>query len=33
MGIGYTTLYPELESVTKDIIMKKSILEYVRDGE
>ncbi|MCY7945022.1 FRG domain-containing protein [Bacillus atrophaeus] len=33
MGIGFTTLYPELQSVTKDIIMKKNILEYVRDGE
>lgn len=33
MGIGFTTLYPELQSVSKDIIMKKSILEYVREGE
>jgi hypothetical protein len=33
MGIGFTTLYPELPSVSKDIIMKKSILEYIREGE
>lgn len=33
MGIGFTTLYPELSSVSKDIIMKKSILAYVKEGE
>ncbi|MGX4588385.1 FRG domain-containing protein [Paenibacillus chitinolyticus] len=33
MGIGFTTLYPELQSVSKDIIMKKNILEYLRAGE
>lgn len=31
MGIGYTTLYPELHSVSKDIMMKKNILEYLRE--
>lgn len=31
--IGYTTLYPELHSVSKDIMMKKNILEYLREGE
>lgn len=33
LGIGYTTLYPELESVSKDIIMKQSIDEYYRLGD
>ncbi|MDQ0209091.1 FRG domain-containing protein [Alkalicoccobacillus murimartini] len=33
MGIGFTTLYPELQSVSKDIIMKQSILEYLRAGD
>lgn len=26
MGIGFTTLYPELQSVSKDIIMKKVLM-------
>ncbi|MCY8152512.1 FRG domain-containing protein [Bacillus paralicheniformis] len=33
MGIGFTTLYPELQSVSRDIIMKKNILEYLMDGD
>lgn len=33
MGIGFTTLYPELQSVSKDIIMKKSILDYIKEDE
>jgi len=33
MGIGFTTLYPELQSVSKDIIMKKSINDFLREGE
>lgn len=33
MGIGYTTLYPELQSVSKDIMLKKSIFEHVKVGE
>lgn len=32
MGIGYTTLYPELQSVSKDIIMKQNIIEYLKVG-
>lgn len=30
MGIGFTTLYPELQSVSKDIIMKQNIQEYLK---
>ncbi|MFX0570143.1 FRG domain-containing protein [Bacillus pumilus] len=33
MGIGFTTLYPELQSVSKDIIMKQSIQEYLKAGD
>lgn len=33
MGIGFTTLYPELQSVSKDIVMKLNIQEYLRAGD
>ncbi|HDR4909378.1 hypothetical protein COK36_19025 [Bacillus cereus] len=33
MGIGYTQIYPELDSVAKDIVMKKNILDYLKGGE
>jgi hypothetical protein len=32
MGIGFTSIYPELDSVAKDIIMKRSIVDYIREG-
>lgn len=31
MGITFTTIYPELESITKDIKMKQDILNYIRE--
>lgn len=31
IGIGFTTLYPELQSVSKDIIMRESIQGYIED--
>jgi hypothetical protein len=30
MGIGFTQIYPELSSVSKDILMRDSISEYIR---
>lgn len=33
MGISFTTLYPELQSVSKDIILKQSIQDYKRNEE
>lgn len=33
MGIGFTQIYPELESVAKDILMKNCIKEYVEEGD
>lgn len=31
MGIGFTSIYPELDSVSKDIILKNDILEYQKN--
>ncbi|OCT15807.1 hypothetical protein A8709_09255 [Paenibacillus pectinilyticus] len=33
MGIGFTQLYPELDSVSKDIMMKKNIIDFLKGGE
>ena len=33
MGISFTHLYPELESVTKDIVMQQSITEFLKDND
>lgn len=33
MGISFTTLYPELQSVSKDIILKQSIQDFKRNEE
>ncbi|WP_168393750.1 FRG domain-containing protein [Acinetobacter indicus] len=33
LGIGYSSIYPELGSVSKDIILKRNIEEYLRMGE
>ena len=33
MGIGFTSIYPELDSVAKDIIMKKNIIDFMKGEE
>jgi hypothetical protein len=33
LGMGYTSIYPELSSVSKDILLKRHIEEYVRNLE
>lgn len=33
MGISFTHLYPELESVTKDIVMHQNITEFLKDND
>ncbi|MEQ4668620.1 FRG domain-containing protein [Providencia manganoxydans] len=33
LGMGYTSIYPELQSVSKDILLKKNIEEYVKNLE
>ncbi|MCM3330162.1 FRG domain-containing protein [Bacillus cereus] len=33
MGIGFSHLYPELASVSKDILMRRYVLEYMRGKE
>lgn len=33
LGIGFTQIYPELESVTKDILMKNNIKIFIKEGE
>lgn len=33
MGISFTHLYPELESVAKDIVTQQSITEYLKDND
>lgn len=32
VGMGYISIYPELESISKDIIMKNNINEYLKEG-
>lgn len=33
MGIGFTQVYPELQSVTKDILMNNNIRQYIVERE
>lgn len=33
LGMGYTSIYPELSSVSKDILLKRHIEDYVRNFE
>ncbi len=33
LGLGFSSLYPELEYVAKDIVMKRDIIDYIREEE
>lgn len=33
IGIGFTHLYPELTSVSKDILMRRNVLDYIKERE
>lgn len=33
LGMRFSSLYPELSSVSKDIILKNDVIEYMKEGE